>query len=144
LKNQLDKALQKIGTETRRNMQTWITICDTCKRDDMGPAAEDQTHGEVFAGMIEAAAADSATVKTRRVSCLMGCKHGCNVAIQGSGKLAYTLGHFTPEQEAAAGIVAYAEAHAASDTGQVPFRTWPQAIKGHFVTRHPPLPTDDA
>lgn len=124
-------------------MQTWITICDTCKREDTEACQDDLTHGEAFAAMIEAAAAGSETVKTRRVSCLMGCKHGCNVAIQGAGKLAYTLGDFIPDPEAAAGIVAYAEAHASSDTGQVPFRTWPQAIKGHFVTRHPPLPSDD-
>jgi hypothetical protein len=25
----------------------------------------------------------------------------------------------------------------------VPYRNWPQAIKGHFVTRHPPLPDAD-
>jgi len=79
-------------------------------------------------------------VKTRRVSCLMGCSHGCNVAIQAEGKLAYTLGRFTPDTESAAAIVDYAELHADSDSGQVPFRQWPQGVKGHFVTRHPPLP----
>ena len=27
-----------------------------------------------------------------------------------------------------------------TETGQVPFREWPVAIKGKFITRHPPLP----
>ncbi len=124
-------------------MHTWITICDTCKRDDTVHGPE-RTDGEVFAALIESAAAQSTTVRTRRVSCLMGCQHGCNVAVQGPQKLAYTLGRFAPDPEAAEGVVSYAEAHAASETGQVPFRDWPQAIKGHFVTRHPPLPADDA
>jgi predicted metal-binding protein len=70
----------------------------------------------------------------------MGCAGACNVAIQAQGKIAYTLGRFDPTAESAEGIVAYAALHAESDTGQVPFRTWPAAIKGHFVTRHPPLP----
>ena len=70
----------------------------------------------------------------------MGCKHGCNIAVQADGKLNYTLGNFSPEAEAAEGIVAYASKHAQSPTGQVPYREWPVAIKGHFVTRHPPLP----
>ena len=70
----------------------------------------------------------------------MGCSHGCNVALQAPGKLAYTLGNFETSQEAAEGIVAYAALHAESPSGQVPFRSWPQAIKGHFITRHPPLP----
>ena len=123
-------------------MTTWITICDTCKRDDWDAATRATTDGEELAALVEQAATDVQGVKTRRVSCLMGCKRGCNVAIQAPHKLNYTLGEFTPEIEAAEGIVAYAAAHAASETGQVPYRTWPQAIKGHFVTRHPPLPQE--
>ena len=123
-------------------MTTWITICDTCKREGWDAETHQQTDGEVLAALVEEAAKGH-DVQTRRVSCLMGCSHGCNVAIQAQGKLAYTLGRFEPDQDAAAGIVEYAEKHAHSETGQVPFREWPQAIKGHFVTRHPPLPDAD-
>ncbi|SFS21440.1 DUF1636 family protein [Yoonia litorea] len=124
-------------------MTTWITVCDTCKQEGWEDGAMEQTDGEQLAALIEDAARGTETIKTRRVSCLMGCKHGCNVAIQAPGKLNYTLGRFAPEAEAAEGIVAYAEKHAASDSGQVPYREWPQAIKGHFVTRHPPIPADE-
>lgn len=120
-------------------MTTLITICDTCKRDGWDAETQAQTDGEVLADLVESTD-HGVGVQTRRVSCLMGCAHGCNVAIQAEGKLAYTLGRFEPSADAAAGIVEYAQKHAASDTGQVPFREWPQAIKGHFVTRHPPLP----
>lgn len=121
-------------------MTSLITICDTCKRDDWDARGADVTDGEVFAGLIETAAKGTA-VQTRRHSCLMGCARGCNVAIQGAGKLNYTLGEFEPTQEAAEAIVGYAALHADSDTGQVPYRQWPQAVKGHFVTRHPPMPS---
>jgi len=123
-------------------MTTWITICDTCKRDNWDESTSEITDGELFAQAIETAAADSTNVKTRRVSCLMGCNRSCNVAIQAQGKLCYTLGEFAPDTESAEGVVAYATLHAESETGQVPYRTWPQAIKGHFVTRHPPLPDE--
>jgi predicted metal-binding protein len=123
---------------------TWITVCDTCKRDGWEAGDMGQTDGERLATLVEAAASGLVDVRTRRVSCLMGCKRGCNVAIQGVGKLNYTLGEFEPESEAAEGVVAYAALHAESDTGQVPYRNWPQAVKGHFVTRHPPLPDDTA
>ena len=122
-------------------MTTWITICDTCKREGWAQSGMEQTDGEALAGLIEAAAAQT-SLKTRRVSCLMGCDHACNIAIQAPGKLAYTIGRFDPSVEAAEGIVAYATAHAASDSGQVPYRDWPAAIKGHFITRHPPLDQD--
>lgn len=121
-------------------MTTWITICDTCKRDGWEESGATLTDGESLAGLIEDAASAAPQVKTRRVSCLMGCKHGCNVTVQANGKLNYTLGNFEPDTDAAEGIVEYAQLHAASETGQVPYRTWPQPIKGHFVTRHPPLP----
>lgn len=120
-------------------MQTWITICDTCKREDWDAERMDKTDGEQLAELIEAA--DLGDVKTRRVSCLMGCDRSCNIAIQAEGKLSYTLGQFEASTDAANGIVEYAQKHAASDTGQVPYREWPQEIKGHFVTRHPPLPS---
>ncbi len=123
-------------------MTTWITICDTCKRDGWETGDMNQTDGEALATLVEAATTGLTGVKTRRVSCLMGCKKACNVAIQGRGKLNYTLGEFEPTTQSASGIVAYAMAHSTSETGQVPYREWPQAVKGHFVTRHPPLPDD--
>ncbi len=124
-------------------MTTWITTCDTCKREGWEDSDMAQTDGEKLATLIEMAATGLTNVRTRRVSCLMGCKKGCNVAIQGRDKLNYTIGDFEPNTESASGIVAYAMAHATSDSGQVPYREWPQAIKGHFVTRHPPLPQDE-
>ncbi len=71
----------------------------------------------------------------------MGCTHGCNVAVQAEGKLGYTHRPFRARRaEAAEAILAWARLHAESASGQVPYRLWPQAVKGHFVTRHPPLP----
>lgn len=124
-------------------MTSWITICDTCKREDWTAETHDRPQGEDLAELVEQAARGRAGLRTRRVSCLMGCSHGCNVAIQAPGKLAYTLGRFTPDAEAAEAIVAYAALHAESGTGQVPYKQWPQGVKGHFVTRHPPLPPDE-
>ncbi|PZX19090.1 putative metal-binding protein [Palleronia aestuarii] len=119
-------------------MTTWITICDTCKRDDWSGG---DTDGERLAALIEAEA-EGSDLRTRRFSCLMGCSRACNVALQSQGKLAYTLGEFTPDREAARAIVDYARLHAESRTGQVPYRAWPEPIKGHFVTRHTPLPEE--
>ena len=119
-------------------MTTTITICDTCKREGWDAETGNRTDGEILADLVESAAAGT-HVKTRRFSCLMGCDRACNVAIQADGKLNYTLGQFSPTREAAEAIVGYATLHAASESGQVPYRDWPQAIKGHFTTRHPPL-----
>jgi predicted metal-binding protein len=36
-------------------------------------------------------------------------------------------------------VVDYARLHAESPTGQVPFKQWPQGVKGHFVARIPAI-----
>ena len=120
-------------------MTTTITICDTCKLPGWDAETQSQTDGERLASQIEKAAEGAGSVKTRRHSCLMGCSHGCNVAIQSDGKLTYVMGNFEPSSDVAEGIVKYASKHAESEIGQVPFREWPQAIKGHFVSRIPTL-----
>ncbi|SFK20852.1 Predicted metal-binding protein [Celeribacter marinus] len=128
------------------SMTTWITICETCKRDDWAARGMEHTDGELLAAEIETRAG-AAGVKTRRVACTMGCERACNIIVQGedetgTAKMGYSLGKFDGTAEDAAAIVEYAALHAASPTGQVPFRTWPQGVKGHFVSRHLPLPTE--
>lgn len=123
-------------------MTSWITVCDTCKRAENGAVDADGTDGDKLAVLLETAA--QGRVQVRRHSCLMGCSRACNVTIQATGKIGYTLSDFTPTDADAAAIVDYAALHQASDTGQVPYRNWPEGVKGHFATRHPPLPDLDA
>ncbi|SLN17618.1 hypothetical protein AQS8620_00377 [Aquimixticola soesokkakensis] len=121
-------------------MTTWITICETCKRDDWAERGMTQSDGELLAEAIEASVAQDSAIRTRRVACTMGCERACNVIIQGAGKIGYSLGKFDGTPEDGAAIAQYARLHLASETGQVPFRTWPQGVKGHFVSRHLPVP----
>ncbi|MXU64044.1 DUF1636 family protein [Oceanomicrobium pacificus] len=121
-------------------MSSTITICDTCRAPGTLPDLDGPRDGAKLADLVEAAA-EKAGVPTRRVSCLMGCEHGCNVAVQAPGKLTYVMGTFTPDAEAADAIVDYARLHGESDSGVVPYRTWPQGVKGHFRARIPALDT---
>lgn len=120
-------------------MTTTITVCETCKCADWDPATTPKTDGETLAEMVEHAALESPDLTVGRHACLMGCDFACNIAIQADGKLNYVLGKFNPTIDAAEGIVAYATLHANSEKGQVPYREWPQAIKGHFRARLPVL-----
>lgn len=118
---------------------TTITVCTSCRQPSL---REDKTRppcGEAMLREVEAAATGVPSVTVRPAACLMGCGHGCNVAIQDDNKLAYVLGSFAPEADAAEAIVEYAAKHSESATGVVPFREWPQGVKGHFVARIPPL-----
>ena len=126
-------------------MTTTIFVCDTCRYSAESKTDPDGvTGGELLATEIEALAAGMRDLEVRRQSCLMGCERHCNTAIGAPGKLTYVLGMFAPGLESAEAVVDYARLHAASETGQVPFKQWPQGVKGHFVARVPALGVVDA
>ena len=49
------------------------------------------------------------------------------------------MGQLVPGEEAAAAVGEYGCLHSDSETGQVQFRQWPKAVKGHFMARIPAL-----
>lgn len=116
-----------------------ITVCDTCNFAPEQKLCDGRSGGEIFAEAVEAAARAHPELRVRRFSCLMGCERHCNAALSAPGKMTYVLGKFEPTPEAAAALTEYAALYANSETGVVAYRQWPQGVKGHFVSRTPPL-----
>lgn len=114
-----------------------VTICETCAWSDGEKVKDGLSAGAVFAEAVEAAARGAEGVETQRFSCLMNCAQPCSATVAAPGKIGYALGRLEPTPEAAAALVAYAAGHASSDTGAVPYRTWPAGVKGKFVARIP-------
>ena len=79
-----------------------------------------------------------AGIAVQEMACLFSCTEHCAVHLRAPGRIGYVLGRFAPDGEAARAILDVAVAHAASEEGQVPFRQWPQGVKGHFLVRVPP------
>jgi predicted metal-binding protein len=48
-------------------------------------------------------------------------------------------GSHVPTRRQAEVILAWFDLHGATVTGEVPFRTWPQEMRGHFIARIPPV-----
>lgn len=118
---------------------TTITICTTCRNADSRETKAGAPTGETFLELARHAATAHPAVTVRGTACLMGCTHGCNAAVSDTGKMTYVLSRFDGTAEDAAALADYAARHAESDSGTVPFRQWPQGVKGHFVSRVPPL-----
>lgn len=123
-------------------MTTTLLLCETCGQDAAAPSAVRQ--GELFAAEVEGLlqeqlAAGAPPLSIKRTRCLMACQRHCTAALQAPGKIAYVLGGFAPEREAAEALLDYSRQYQQSDSGQVPFRSWPAGIKGKFVARIPPL-----
>jgi predicted metal-binding protein len=119
-----------------------IVACSTCRFSaDAREDGDGVRGGARLVAALRAVQASDASydgVAVQEMPCLFACSDHCTVHIRAPGKVGYVLGRFTPDEEAARAILDSAVHHAASEEGRVPFRDWPQGVKGHFIVRVPP------
>ena len=65
----------------------------------------------------------------------------CSVVIRDSERFSYITGRHVPTEQQAEAILAWFDLHGATENGEVPFREWPDAMRGHFIARIPPVQT---
>ncbi|WP_033922790.1 DUF1636 domain-containing protein [Sphingomonas sp. 37zxx] len=119
-----------------------VVACSTCRFSaDQREDADGLRGGALLVAALEAAKqADPryAEVTIEQMPCIFSCTEHCSVHLRAPGKVGYLLGRFTPDTDAARAILDYAVHYAQSEHGRVPFKQWPQGIKGHFIARIPP------
>ncbi len=76
-------------------------------------------------------------VKIQTQACLWNCKQHCSVVIQDDARFSYFTGHHAPDRAQAEAILTWFDLHGQSEAGEVPFRSWPDAMRGHFIARIP-------
>lgn len=122
-----------------------LIVCETCRRRDdadAAPAADAPPHGAQFAEALRQRLASEPALAAARVEtmkCLMACSRACTLHLRQPGKMGYVLGGLGPEDEHLDAVVDYLKGYLDSADGVVPFRQWPQGVKGKFVARVPAL-----
>jgi predicted metal-binding protein len=126
-------------------VSTTLYVCETCRfnadaRTDAGDAGG-RHGGELFLEHIERelAARPLPDLRIAPTRCLMACQRHCTVHLRAAGKITYVIGNFAPTAADARTVLDYVALYQRSDSGQVPYREWPEGIKGHFVSRTPPF-----
>lgn len=119
-----------------------LVICSTCKFSAESKFAPDgRTGGQMlFDSMKDVLAAknrEDVIVETQ--SCLWNCTKHCSVVIQDDQRFSYITGSNQPTAEQAEAILDWFDAHGQTETGEVPFKLWPQLMRGHFIARIPPV-----
>lgn len=119
-----------------------VVACNTCRfSPDARENAEGRRGGTLLVAALRAAKASDARyedIAVQEMPCLFACTDFCTVHLRAPDKVGYVMGRFRPDEEAARAILDYAVHYAASEHGRVPFKLWPQGVKGHFITRTPP------
>jgi predicted metal-binding protein len=114
-----------------------LIACATCggaDRDEHG-----RTRGERLMVQLETSRAPAdANVTLSSVRCLWACKRSCAVHLRAPGRAGYVLVELAPTAETARALLDYAAMYNESADGGVPFRQWPQPLRGHFLCRIPP------
>jgi predicted metal-binding protein len=123
-----------------------IVICTTCKHadgrklDDAGRSAGSLLVDEMAALLQEKGRAD-VTLQTQ--ACLWNCTRPCSVVLRDDQRFSYVTGGNAPTREQAEAILQWFNLHGQSETGEVSFKLWPDAMRGHFIARMPPLAGKD-
>ena len=120
-----------------------IVACSTCR---FSKDARDSANGE-RGGMllydalqqVKESSPEYAGISVQKMACLFACSDHCTVHIRAEEKIGYVLGKFAPDTEAAKALLDYAVHYAGSTDGRVPYSHWPEGVKGHFITRTPPV-----
>ena len=121
-----------------------IVFCTTCRHspeEKFGP--DGRTGGETLIGHMRDVLAEKQQpdVAIETQACLWNCKRHCSVILRDDARFSYFTGDHPPEREQAEAILAWFDLHGQSATGEVPFRAWPDAMRGHFIARIPPART---
>lgn len=122
-------------------MSIEVIVCETCRQPAVEATADPEAGwtGAMFAALLEGVLASTGIhdIRVGTMRCLMSCRRPCAVHIRAPGRMGYVLGDLPPERPAAEALVAYLLAYRASETGIVPYRDWPDGVKGRFVARIP-------
>jgi predicted metal-binding protein len=119
-----------------------VVVCNTCRISAEARETVDGVRGgAVLARELRVLVEGDprfAALAIEEMPCLFNCAQHCSIHLRAPGKIGYVLGRFEPTAQAAQAILDYAVAYAASDEGVVPYRQWPEGVKGHFIVRVPP------
>ncbi|MEH3047655.1 DUF1636 domain-containing protein [Sphingomonas adhaesiva] len=123
---------------TRASDGVAVVACSTCRH--AADAPDERGGARLAEALRRVKASDPAydAIAVEQMPCLFACGEACTVHLRAPGRVGYILVRFAPDEEAARAILDYARHYAASAEGQVPYRDWPQGVKGHFLARVPP------
>ena len=119
-----------------------LVICTTCKFSETAKFAPDgRTGGEMLLAEVRAvlARAGRNDVVIEPQVCLWNCTRPCSVVLQDEARFSYVTGSNTPDASQAEALVQWFDLHGQTQDGSVPFKQWPQLMRGHFIARIPPV-----
>jgi predicted metal-binding protein len=112
-----------------------LIACETCGSKE--PDARGRTRGQQLIALLRELSAANPAVSVGSTRCLWSCSRSCAVHLRSDNRSGYVIGTLEPTQEYARALLEYAGMYADTPDGAVPFKLWPQPLRGHFICRIP-------
>jgi predicted metal-binding protein len=114
-----------------------LIACETCGGSERDAAG--RSRGQQLLELLRTASdpARDRALTLSSTACLWACSRSCAVHLRGAGRVGYVLCELAPEPAHATALLEYAAQYAASSDGCVPYRQWPEPLRGHFLCRIP-------
>jgi predicted metal-binding protein len=117
-------------------------MCTTCRLSvEQKTGADGRTGGEIFIDHMARALAERqcTEIELQTQACLWNCRRHCSVVLRDDRRFSYFTGDHEPTRAQAEAILDWFIDHGRTETGEVPFRQWPDRMRGHFIARIPPV-----
>lgn len=117
-----------------------IVLCTTCRYSaETATGSDGRTGGETLLAHIRDVLKERAhgDIDIETQGCLWNCRRHCSVVLRDDSRFSYFTGDHPPERAQAEAILDRFDLHGATETGEVPFRSWPHRMRGHFIARIP-------
>jgi predicted metal-binding protein len=114
-----------------------IVACSTC--GGASCEVDGRSRGEQLIERLRRQVAERGDtgVDVASVRCLWACKKSCAVMLRSPTRSGYVIVELEPSDTSARALLDYAALYLQSADGGVPYKTWPDALKGHFHCRIP-------
>lgn len=112
-----------------------LIACETCGNKELD--AQGRTRGQQLIAQLRELVGLHPNVQLGSTRCLWSCTRSCAVHLRSDARVGYVIGTLEPTEEHARALLDYADLYAGTPDGAVPFKTWPPALKGHFICRIP-------
>jgi predicted metal-binding protein len=117
--------------------ETTVYVCTVCRAKDDPEVRPGHALLEALGARLTAE--DRAIVAAEPVECLGVCSRPCTVAMAARGKWTYVLGDFDNVADVD-DLIEAARRYTASETGLVPKKDRPDAMRKGIISRTPPAP----
>jgi len=120
-------------------IKTTLFVCQSCHNSEDRPSHQ-PTDGTCLLDLLHTQCGESSPLNNlvvQPVSCLWTCDKPCTVAFSAPHKPTYLFTKLSADSETAAVLLQFSQLYSTSNTGDIPYKQFPQALQMASIAKIP-------